>query len=204
MGETVTSWLKRIARLRPLDGLEDGQLVQRALDGEQQAFRILYERTNPRVAATIARITGSSESLDDLVQETYVKAYRALGTFDQSRPFAPWVLQIARNASWSHLRRQRDTIDLSQVRHLRAVDQWETLTARERLSAFRAALERLPDHARDAIVMHDVEGRTLAEIAEELGVSINTVAARVRRARTKISELMEIRPRRSQSAGEQS
>ncbi len=134
------------------------------------------------------------------MQETYIKAYRALDTFDTSRPFGPWVAQIARNMALTQLRRRRDLVALDQVRHLRSVDQWETLTARERLSAFRAALDKLPDDSREALLLHDIEGLTLQEVADTLEVPLNTIASRVRRARGRVSALMDARPRQPASS----
>jgi RNA polymerase sigma-70 factor (ECF subfamily) len=179
----------------------DGALVERARSGDAQAFRILYERHSEVAARAAARILGDGGQVEDVVQETFIKAHGALDRFDTSRPFAPWVARIARNAAVSRLRKRRDAIDLAQVRHLRGVDEWERLAARERLAAFRAALARLSPDAREAIMLHDVEGLTLAEIAEAKDTSINTIASRVRRARQKLAELMEPAASRTQTAG---
>ena len=188
-------------KLRPGRLQTDGALVERARSGDAQAFRVLYERHSHVAARVAARILGDNGQVEDVVQETFIKAHGALDRFDTSLSFEPWVARIARNAAISRLRKRRDAIDLAQVRHLRGVDEWERLAARERLAAFRAALAHLTPDAREAIMLHDVEGLTLAEIAEQKDVSINTIASRVRRARQKLAEIMAASSSRAKSAG---
>lgn len=177
-------------RAKQLDGLSDAELIERSRAKDARAYRVIYDRYSKRVAARVVRMMGDGAHVDDIVQETFVKAYLALDRFDTSRDFAPWLMAITRNLAISAMRSRKATIDLSAMRNLRSADVWGQLTAREQLVALQDCLTQLNPETCEAFVLHDIEGLTLAEIADMTDTSLNTIAARVRRARTYLKRLM--------------
>src|SRR5262249_27041977 len=86
---------------------DDGTLVRLALTGEQEASNILAQRYHKPVERLIHKMIGSRELEADLVQDTFLKAWRNLEKFDQSQPFQPWLMEVARNIANDHLRKKR-------------------------------------------------------------------------------------------------
>ena len=92
---------------------QDAELIQEALDGSQEAHRQLVLRYQRPVWGLVHRMVRDRMLAEDLAQEVFVKAFRALGTFDQSRKFSSWLFKIAHNVAIDHLRRkQLDTVAL--------------------------------------------------------------------------------------------
>jgi RNA polymerase sigma-70 factor (ECF subfamily) len=177
--------------------------MERYLDGDQRAFRELFDRLAPQVRAQIRGKISDAATAEDLLQQTFMKAHGARDRFvtpggtDPDRAVAVWYAAIARNATIDHLRRiyreravrldtsgeatldlldsLRDTAPSSEER---AIDreQQQGLAAR-----IRAALSSLPSNQREVVTMHKLQGRPMAEIAEELGVREGTLRVRAHR-----------------------
>lgn len=178
----------------------DAELIERSTAGDMEAFRALYDRYLDQVTRTVGRYLGPRPEVEDVVQEAFVELYDSLADVSDPDAFGGWVYRIARNVAISHVRKRRKKVDLSKLQTLRApTDQWEKLAAREKVRALYAAMDCLSDKHRQAVVMYEIEGNTLREIAEETDTSINTIASRVRRGRKKLMKLI----RRSLSASEQ-
>jgi RNA polymerase sigma-70 factor, ECF subfamily len=86
---------------------EEKSLAIRAREGDRAAFDQLVSATARRVYATVYRLTGCVEDAKDLTQETFLRVYRSLSTWQPDRPFSPWLYRIATNAALDHLRSQR-------------------------------------------------------------------------------------------------
>ena len=165
----------------------DEAFVRAAIAGDHAAFAALYARHRARVAARLGHLLGPSALVDDLVQDTFLRAHRALPAFRGDCPFRFWLLRIATHAARGARRSLRRALwrlfaDPSEERAL-AGRVAAAAEAYPELVAVHAALDRLSPVLREAIVLFELEGRTLQEIALELGVSIHTVGARVRRGR---------------------
>lgn len=177
------------------DIIDTGQLVDRARGGDREAFEEVYRRYYPRVTRRVSFLVGPQGPVADLVQETFVKAYRGLGSFNGERPFGHWVMRIATNTARSHHRRRGRRLwrlwdraeDAERVPSpVSTVD-----TSYPDLQAVHRALERLSANLREAVVLHELEGLSLAEIAALLEISINTAASRVRRGRKRLKRALE-------------
>lgn len=178
------------------------QQMDRYLDGDQRAFRELFDRLAPQVRAQIRGKISDPATAEDLVQQTFMKAHGARERFaapsgsDPDRAVAVWYGAIARNATIDHLRRVyreravkldtgeatlelleslRDTAPSSEDRAIER-EQQTSLTAR-----IKAALASLPTSQREVVTMHKLQGRPMAEIAEELGVREGTLRVRAHR-----------------------
>ena len=156
--------------------------VQQAAKGDVRAFEELYSIHLPRVHSLVRRMTGGRDA-DELTQDVFVRVWQKLGSFRGDSAFGTWLHRLAVNVVIERFR--TDT-----ARRQRLVDGeaiFETLSApphrRDISMDFEAALEKLPDGAREIFVLHDVEGYKHTEIAALLGISSGTSKAQLHRAR---------------------
>jgi RNA polymerase sigma-70 factor (ECF subfamily) len=188
-----------------LESLDDSALVAAFLNGEKRAFTILVERYHGRLVNFVYRTTGDRERAEDLVQETFIRVYRHLHRFDQTKKFSTWVYTIASNLAKNELRnRSRNPLVLFQmIRKSWDNDQrpleWEDNTYRPddlfRKRHLRTLVERavaeLPEHHRTVFILREMEGKTYEEIAEITSCNLGTVKSRLNRARTNFAQVIQ-------------
>jgi RNA polymerase sigma-70 factor, ECF subfamily len=187
-----------------LKTLDDSALVARFLEGDRRGFSELVERYQTRLLNFVYRTTGDRERAEDLVQETFIRVYRHLHRFDQSKKFSTWIYTIASNLAKNELRnRSRNPLVLFQaIRKTWEADQrpleWEDNTYRPD-DLFRkrhlrhlveSAVEELPEHHRVVFVLREMEGKTYEEIAEITGCNLGTVKSRLNRARNNFAQII--------------
>jgi RNA polymerase sigma-70 factor, ECF subfamily len=196
----------------------DTLLVQRTLAGDQRAFEMLVVRYQRRVERLIGRMVRDTDLVQDIAQETFIRAYRALGQFRGEAQFYTWLYRIAVNTAKKQLMElKRDPVVL--MSSLRTSDDDETsgvehelsaqvadaetpeavLASKEIAEAVHAAMEALPKELGQAIVLREIEGLSYEEIAEALDCPIGTVRSRIFRAREAISA--RIKPMLERQAG---
>ena len=156
--------------------------VQQAAAGDVRAFEQLYQLHLPRVHSLVRRMTGGRDT-DEITQDIFVRVWQKLGTFRGDSACGTWLHRLAVNVIIERFRSDA-------TRRQRLVDGeniFETLSAparpRDVSMDFEAALEKLPDGAREIFVLHDVDGYKHGEIAELLGISAGTSKAQLHRAR---------------------
>jgi RNA polymerase sigma-70 factor (ECF subfamily) len=174
---------------------EVAKLVERASEGDETAFRRLYDRYLDQVTRTVGKYVGPGPEVEEVVQEVFVELHDSLSSVSDPESFGGWVQRIARNVAVSHLRKQPDSVNVLPLKKLHdpveSVDQWEKLAARDKLRVLNAALEALSEKHREAVIMHEIDGLKLREIAEQKDVSVNTIGSRVRRGRQRLMSLVE-------------
>lgn len=186
----------------------DAALVERAQKGDEKAFEVLVRKYQRKVARLLSRFFRNADEIEDVTQETFIKAYRALGAFRGESAFYTWLFRIAVNTAKNHLqqkeRRARETLAPieEEVENGTAVPfdemavSFDTpeneLLSRQIAEAIVEAIESLPDELRTAIVLREVEGLSYDEIAKVTECPIGTVRSRIFRARETIAE--QIRP----------
>jgi RNA polymerase sigma-70 factor (ECF subfamily) len=163
--------------------LMDGELVARAKDGDRGAFGQLVRRYQRRVFALGMRWFRNADDADDLVQETFVRAWRAVERFDETRPFAPWILAIAANRARTMVGRARPSEELDESILWEGPSPAEDAERARLESDVQAAMKALPQDQRIVLHMRAVESLSYREIAETLEVPIGTVMSRLARAR---------------------
>lgn len=173
------------------DPLSDTALVERARDGDELAFRTLYDRNVDRVYRLAYRMAGHDDMARDFTQETFVRAYQRLDQFRGDAAFSTWLHSIAVSVSLNgirkvdrHRRREREMDAAAQIG---AADPDARPHLRERL---KEAIDGLPDIYRTVFLMHDLEGYTHDEIAASLDVAEGTSKARLSRARAKLRKAL--------------
>ena len=157
-------------------------LVRAAQRGETSAFAALVRLHQRRTYAVARAIVGTHEDAEDVVQESFLHAHRALARFRPEQGFGAWLHRIAANASLDHLRRRkvRAAESLPDSIALPFRDPAESADLRDRLEA---GLARLSERQRAVIVLHDVEGFKHAEIGEMLGIPEGTARSDLHHAR---------------------
>lgn len=163
----------------------DGDLVRRAQAGEREAFGVLVRRYQRRVFSLGIRMLRNRSDAEDLVQETFLRAFRALDRFDPDRPLAPWLYRITTNRALSSLARRgrRDHEELSPRLAARGPNPEEETDERRLAWAVREAVAQLPPEQRAILALRVGEGLSYREIAEVVDVPIGTVMSRLARAR---------------------
>jgi RNA polymerase sigma-70 factor (ECF subfamily) len=179
---------------------DEAELIERARRGDHEAYRELVRLHEVAAFRTAFAIVGVAADAEDVTQEAFVKAYRALGRFRRRAPFRPWLLRIvaneARNRVRSRARRERMNSEARTAEVGRAPTSPEeaAVAADERRQLF-AALARLRDDDRVAIAARYFLGLTDAETAAALGVRKGAVKMRVFRALERLrAELGEVEP----------
>lgn len=193
-------------------------LVQRTLAGEMRAFELLVIKYQRRVERLIGRMVRDSDLVQDIAQETFIRAYRALAQFRGDAQFYTWLYRIAVNTAKKQLMElKRDPLVFqsqlssgdddetsSAERELNSsVADTETpeavLASKEIAEAVNAAMDALPEELRMAITLREIEGLSYEEIAKALDCPIGTVRSRIFRAREAISS--RIKPMLDRQSG---
>lgn len=179
-----------------MDAFHDEGLARRAADGDMSAFEELVDRHRMAVYRLARSITGNHHDADDAAQETFLRVYRALGTYDPSRPFRPWLKRIAYNTSLNTLRASRNRSrglvegDLHEVTDP-SPQQPEKVEARQSTEKVEHAVRTLPSELRATLLLRAVDGMSYKDIATAMGVKVGTVMSRLSRAREKVLAVLE-------------
>lgn len=171
----------------PASEVRCADLVTSYLQGGRGDFDELFALTEPVVRRLIGRLAGNRADVDDLVQETYLRAWRGLDKFRGSSRFSTWLFRIAVNVTHNWRRSQRATLTLSEAQG-RAIPAPPELADDRLLAAYGQALDRLPEDLKATFVLHESEGLSYRDVAEALGCPIGTVMSRLHRARARLLE----------------
>jgi RNA polymerase sigma-70 factor, ECF subfamily len=183
----------------------DALLVERTLGGDQRAFELLVIKYQRRIERLIGRMVRDVDLVPDIAQETFIRAYRALGNFRGEAQFYTWLYRIAVNSAKKAMmdlkrdplvveasRRGNDDDDDEAPRNDQDLSSSETpesaLAAKQIGQAVNAALADLPEELRQAVTLREIEGLSYEEIAEAMSCPIGTVRSRIFRAREAISQ----------------
>jgi RNA polymerase sigma-70 factor, ECF subfamily len=174
---------------RPTPEVE-AELVAACLKGDVAAQRALFRREYPRISATIYRILGPTREVDDLVQETFIAAFRGLAKFRGESRLSTWIDRIAVRVAFDHVRtrgRVPVPLGLAPGDDLVAGSLPDAQAhARDGLRRLYAELARLTPEARTAFALYAIDGRSIADVARLVGTSIVTAKLRIWRARREL------------------
>ena len=191
---------------------EVARLVVRARDGEVEAFNLLVIRYQNAAYSLAYRFLGSREAAEDVTQEAFLRAYRALATFRGER-FGAWLLRIVANAARDELRRRgrRPQRSLDELRDdpdshgFEPPDTGPTPEASALQAELRrtleAALQQLPEDWRMVVLLSDVHGLSYHEVAEATGLPLGTVKSRLSRARGRLRDILRASGELTEPAG---
>jgi RNA polymerase sigma-70 factor (ECF subfamily) len=181
----------------------DQMLVERSVAGDQRAFELLVIKYQRRIQRLIGRMVRDTDLVEDIAQETFIRAYRALHQFRGESQFYTWLYRIAANTAKKYLLQlKRDNVvfeasfqsddeadETSRQKSEPTTSETpeSVLAAREIAAAVNVALEQLPEELRQAITLREMEGLSYEEIAEMMNCPIGTVRSRIFRAREAVS-----------------
>lgn len=167
------------------EGVDDRALIKATLAGDRQAFGIFVERETRGVYRACLRILGRPHDAEDVTQETFVAAYRAIGDFRGEGSLRGWLLRIATRQAFRRLGQRRPTADIDTVAEPfladSRADPTRMFVASELRSELRDAVEALPEPYRETVALRFFAELSLAEVAEATGRPINTVKTHLRR-----------------------
>ena len=183
----------------------DRQLVERAQRGDKQAFELLVEKYQRKLARLLSRFIRDPAEVEDVTQEAFIKAYRALPAFRGDSAFYTWLYRIGINTAKNYLmamgRRAPTSTEVEAEEaegfeageQLRDINTPESvLLSKEIAETVNATIEKLPEELRKAIQMREIEGMSYEDIAQAMDCPIGTVRSRIFRAREAIAE--QLRP----------
>ncbi len=188
------------AQDKPVDS--DALLVERAVAGDHKAFELLVIKYQRRIQRLIGRMVRDVDLVEDIAQETFIRAYRALAQFRGEAKFYTWLYRIAVNTAKKSLMdlkrnptvsenasKSDDDDETSRVENeLTSSETPEAvLASKEIAQIINAAMEALPEELREAITLREIEGLSYEEISEAMDCPIGTVRSRIFRAREAIS-----------------
>ncbi len=189
-------------------------LVHRLVAGDEDAFAEVVRVHAPRMLATARRLLRDEHEAEDAVQEAFVSAFGALDRFEGASALGTWLHRIAVNAALERLRRRRsrDETSIEELLPQWAADGHHEVSPEpwtlddgspaerdETRRVVRAAIDRLPEAHRVALLLRDIEGLTTADAAAALGIDEGTMKVRVHRARLALRNLLA--PRFAQGQG---
>ena len=166
--------------------------MDRARAGELEAFEVLYRRHVGRTYAVALRMLGDEGEAEEATQDVWVRAWEKLGGFQGQSAFTTWLHRLAVNRILDRLRWQRRHTDRAEpLEHPGAADHPAPSETPEARVDLERALATLPEGARIAFVLHQVEGMKCKEVAETTGTAVGTVKAQLHRARNLLREVLD-------------
>lgn len=186
----------------------DFALIERAKSGEQTAFNLLFAKYRGRLVRILSRFLNNHAEIEDVAQETLLKAYKALPDFNHDSAFFSWLYRIAINTANSHFRAKskQNTLSLSELSNTDDDDNDDFIDSRltdtanpenivvsqELAQTIEKAMQELPEKLRQAIVLREIDGLSYEEIANIANCPVGTVRSRIYNAREAIAQ--KIRP----------
>ncbi len=176
----------------------DQELVERVQRGDKRAFDVLVRRYQGKVAGLVSRYVYDHAEVEDVVQEVFIKAYRALERFRGDSAFYTWLYRIAVNTAKNHLvasgrRPPGQDLDAEDVVNTEAGQKLQegnspehAIMTRQIAEVLQSTLRALPEDLREAITLREIEGMSYEEIAQVMSCPIGTVRSRIFRAREAI------------------
>jgi RNA polymerase sigma-70 factor, ECF subfamily len=186
---------------QPGDALEAG-LIERAKQGDAEAFQGLYDKHKRRVYSLCLRMTSNTAEAEDLTQEAFLQLYRKIGTFRGESAFSTWLHRLSVNVVLMHLRKKSlPVVSLEETTQVSEEDTPKKDFGAEDLALagsidrlqLQKAVDDLPPGYRTIFVLHDVEGYEHNEIAAIVGCSIGNSKSQLHKARMKLRDLLRMK-----------
>jgi RNA polymerase sigma-70 factor (ECF subfamily) len=170
-------------------------LIRQCIEGDREAFRPLVERYSPSLHSFVARYVGSREAARDIVQEAFLRAYRALPDFNPSYRFSTWLYRITLNLCRDHLKRVRsrpaDRPAAAAPQEQGVEDHVEArIDRRRQCEAALALMCELPPKYREPLLLKDVERMDYGQMSASTGLGVGLLKIRVMRARRRLADIL--------------
>ncbi|MBW2599673.1 MAG: RNA polymerase sigma factor [Deltaproteobacteria bacterium] len=172
-------------------------IIKRVLDGDHDSYALLVDRYKAPIFNLACRMTGSYEDASDLAQETFVKAFKNLGHFDQKKKFFTWLYTIGLNLVRNHLKKGKRVslrgvaADTDLPSRDKSLNPEHSLIREQKMRHLNMCLHRLPDNLKEAVVLRFYQELSFGEVAGISGISLSAAKMRTYRGLEKLRELME-------------
>jgi RNA polymerase sigma-70 factor (ECF subfamily) len=194
--ELTLDWGATWARFTPgriCVSLDDSNLVERARAGDDAAFAVLFEQFHAPILNYLHRMVSDRALAEDLTQDTFIKAYKALPKTKPDLAFKAWLYRIATNTALSHLRRGKIVQFLPFIGEREHGDERVDRTV-TRQTDIEQVLNQLPKHYAAVLLLRHYQGLSLAETAEALDITENAAKLRLFRARKAFAQIYGVAP----------
>ena len=180
------------------DRSRERKLLQRAKNGDTTAFEELIKSVQKRIYFCLAKMVFDHDQIDELLQESFIKAYKAMYRFDEKYPFYPWVRRIAVNTAINYMKSRAahnhyslDSFENPEALMISDGDPQQAMEQNELLLSLQKALHSLSPEQKVVFALRTQENMSYEEIAQTLEVSVGTVMSRLNRARTRLKTLLQ-------------
>jgi RNA polymerase sigma-70 factor (ECF subfamily) len=184
--------------------ITESELLERLRQGDPVAYRLFVDQNSASVYNVALKLVGDEQEAEDVLQETFMSAFKALDSFEARSTLSTWLYRIAYNASLMRLRKRKQMTTFSlddppfgsngqEAPTSRQLVDWSTVPDEELLTAeareeMDRAIAELPESLRSAFVLRDIQGLSGAETAEVLGITVQAVKTRLHRARLRLRD----------------
>lgn len=174
--------------------------IQKSLRGDAKAFEYIVHKFQKRIYFSVLQIVMNHDDADDIIQETFIKAYTKLSSYNSDYPFYPWLYRIAINTSLNHQKKKArlralSLDELDNNNHhgelAEAPRQMFDMAGGELIHHLKSALKKIPLEQRMVFMLRVNDGMSYQEISEQMDISIGTVMSRLSRARRKLKKLLQ-------------
>ena len=182
-----------------MESEREKSILEKCRAGDYAAFNQIVSYYNNRAYYYALSILHNHHDAMDIAQESFVKAFRAIATFDNSKPFLPWLLRIIRNQCFNELKKKKrraespgpknDYIVLEKI-SAKTKTPYEIVVANELKDTIQKAIKKLPEAQREVVFLFHFQELTYEEIAEVMGIPVGTVMSRLFHGRKKLAELL--------------
>lgn len=191
--------MNRIEQQEPAGERSDDDLIRETRNGNLRSFDALVRRYQKRVYFLAIRMVKDHDSADDIAQETFIRAYRAIDSFRMGHNVYTWLYRICMNLSINHLKRGKHVMTESSFREeahplekeAQGTDPLDHLAMKEMRGRIETAVDSLSPKYKAVLVLRIYEDMSYEEIAESLRISVGTVMSRLFRAREKMQEMLK-------------
>ena len=191
--------MERVEDPKSIAEKSDDELILQVQEGDRRSYDLLVKRYQRRIYFLALRMARDHDAADDIGQETFVRAYLAIGTFTIGRNFYTWLYRICINLSINHLKRRKFVVQASEIsdewdpleKEAGGTDPSDTLISKETTAKVESAIDSLSPKHKAVLVLRVYEDMSYEDIARTLDISIGTVMSRLFRARQKMLEIIE-------------
>lgn len=167
---------------------EELKAIERVLEGDNDAYRVLVERYHKGLINHLYSVVGEREVAEDLAQEAFIKAFDKLETYNPKYAFSTWLYKIGTNKAYSHLRKRRHLPLFDAEQHSSDQDVEDEVERREQQRRVRASVARLPNHYRAVVSLYYWRGLSYEELALAVDAPVGTVKTWLHRAKSELRE----------------
>lgn len=186
-----------LLQMRDTDNTSDEQIVAVVCGGETASFSLLIERYQNKLFYYVLKYVAEADKAEDIVQESFIKIYTNLNSFDQNKKFSAWAYRIVHNQLIDTVRKQKPTVSIEENEWINnvadsKVDIVADFEIKQTRQEVQAAVGRLPLKYKDVVVLHYFEGYGYEEISDILGIPTSSVGTRLRRGKSKLKDLLQV------------